>query len=191
MNTDSKKSFYISLAVAVLSVVVMVFMGKYFLKITQSSYDKLNLLYASIDNYYKQEQYLKDIENEIILMTDRKQAIENNFVANNEEVSFIIALEKIAEETSNVIDITVKSVSQEDKNENDDILIFDIDLAGTFPNLLRFIDKMEKSSYFIDISSLNTQKVEKGFSPKEGEILAQDQIEGNVKTSLLVNVYTK
>lgn len=195
MNSSPKKNFYIALALGSVFIVVLFFTLKFFLGKVQDSYVELNALYDSKENYQQANQYLEKVMQESSLAEITQQELNKSFIEKNKEVEFIIKLEQIAEKTSNLIDISIGSLPSLSKDkkvkQEENILIFNVNLAGSFPNLMKFIDEMDSLLYFTDIISLNVQRINQTVSLGDNSLIKQDNIEGNVKTSMIIKTYTK
>ncbi len=189
MNSSSKKKFYITLAAGIVFVFALIFIARFFLQIVQNSYAELISLYDSKETFQQANQYLAEVSKEAAVAAEKQQEINKNFIEKGKEVDFIIKLEETAEKTSNMIEITTGELPKDKQTEN--ILVFNIHLAGTFPNLMQFLDEMNSLAYFTDVISLNVQRIEKTIAIGEGGAIMQDNIEGNVKTSMIIKTYFK
>lgn len=189
MNSSPKKKFYITLVLGVVFVFALIFVARFFLRMVRDSYTELSSFYDSKENFQRASQYLADVSEESALAKEKQQEINKNFIEKNKEVDFFIKLEEIAEKTSNMIKISVGSLPKGKQEEN--ALIFNVNLAGSFSDLMRFLDAMDELTYFTNIISLNTQRIDKTIATGESGIIMQDNIEGNVKTSMIIKTYTK
>ena len=64
---------------------------------------------------------------------------------------------------------------------------FKIDLIGSFPDFLKFLEKTESSFYLIKIQSLAINKLEKNKNKEKGPKIRP----GDIKAKLLVKIFTK
>lgn len=65
---------------------------------------------------------------------------------------------------------------------------FQINAAGSFPNFLKFIDKLESSKYLIEIRNMNISRL------TENELRSADYENfsaGDIKGNLILKVYAK
>ena len=111
---------------------------------------ELVILEAQITNLEKFKIVYKNLE-------DILERIQGLFVDARVPVDFIRFLENTAESSS--LDISISPTSS-GKFGNDywQSLIFQISSRGSFPNFLRFLEKLENSPYLIEIQSLNISR---------------------------------
>lgn len=188
-NNSPKKNFYVVFLLSVVLVFVLIFSVNFFLGMVRASYSELGGLYDSIENYQKSVQYLEQVSAEAVLAKEKQKEIDKKFIEENKEVDFIVKLEEIAEKTNNKIEIAIGSLPKEQQENN--VLAFNVDLAGSFPDLLRFLDEMDSLLFLTDILSLNIQRIEKVSFLGEGAPIAQDNVVGNVKTDMIIKTYIK
>lgn len=87
------------------------------------------------------------------------------------------------------LSITISAYPLRKKNTDPwDSIGFQINLTGSFPGFLRFLEKIESSSYLIEAKSLTINKLEKN---KDGEEEEFEIIDGDIKANLLVKVFVK
>ena len=112
--------------------------------------------------------------------------INNAFVNPEKAIDFIVAIEKVAASTNNYQEI--KEVTSPKKEEG--VLYFQISLWGSFPNLIKFLARLENMEYFIDAKSLQITRIEEkelmGLTDKEITVSA-----GDVKSIINIKTYTK
>lgn len=111
---------------------------------------ELVILEAQITNLEKFKIVYKELE-EIL---DKAQDL---FVDPQVPVDFIRFLENTAENCS--LDVGISpTTSGKFGNDYWQSLIFQISSRGSFPNFLRFLEKLENSPYLIEIQSLNISR---------------------------------
>ncbi len=86
----------------------------------------------------------------------------------DEEVNFIKRMETMAEETQNKIDLKIVDEGQEDKGKtkakneskiklpNNDYISLQVNLIGSYSNLINFIKKLENFEYYVNVISVNS-----------------------------------
>ena len=104
------------------------------------------------------------------------EKVDNLFVDSEVPVEFIAFLEKTAEETQ--VEIGISSISL-GKNADDlwSFNAFQITSNSSFPNFLKFLEKLETSPYLIRIQNLNIYR------------LAEEEI--NTKAIFSIKAYTQ
>ncbi|MBZ9578292.1 hypothetical protein KJA14_00280 [Patescibacteria group bacterium] len=100
-------------------------------------------------------------------------------------IEFIEFLEKNAEKSQLSIKISLMARKETEPWPS---LFFQISTVGSFPNLLKFLEKLEASSYLIEISDLNVKRLtEKELQSDEFRTFSL----GDVYTMFLIKVLTK
>jgi len=114
------------------------------------------------------------------------EKIENVFVDSETPLGFIDFLEKTASDSGLAIEIP--SIKKEAEKGFFSSLTLEISLKGPFPNLMRFLEKMENSSYLIEILRTDIRRIEekrlgeKGFEGlKSGDVTANLSIKVSAK----------
>lgn len=79
------------------------------------------------------------------------EKIDTSFVDLNTPIGFISFLEKIAANSQAGIEISLT----EGKSSFENGLSFSVSLGSSFPNFLKFLEKLENGPYLIKVSSLN------------------------------------
>jgi hypothetical protein len=135
-----------------------------------------------------QKGQLLSLEKKEINFTDLKKAyqthqadfenIETFFIDSETPIEFISFLENIAQSSQGTIKISLASEKKEETNLGS-TLAFNISLDSSFPNFLKFLEKLENSQYLIEILNLNIKK-------SGGESFS-----GNINAALSIRVLTK
>jgi len=126
------------------------------------------------------EKIYKDLE------PDLKKA-NQLFVDPEVPIDFIKFLEDTGKNSGVSVEISSGATSslKEKTKEKWNSIEFQIKLLGYFPEILRFIKKIETGPYLIEIQSLNIQKSNTGFLKEELSV------PGDIKASLTIKVFTK
>lgn len=116
--------------------------------------ENFTVLEASIANLEKFKVLYQELEN----MLER---VDNLFVDSELPVEFIAFLENTSEKHQLEIDILFTS---DKKTENDSwsYLNFQITSVGSFPNFLKFLEKLENSPYLIEPQNISVNKLAEG-----------------------------
>jgi len=120
------------------------------------------------------------------------EKIDNLFVDPKVPVDFIRFLEKTSQDSQLSLKI---SPGPSLKIEKDPwpFIVFQLSLAGSFPNLAKFLEKLESAFYLIEIQNLTitrlseTELIQPFLEKEMGEIYSL----GDVKATLSLKVYTK
>ena len=159
-----KTKIRISLSIIiVLSLILIVFLVyPLFKDIKKSSSDileqkkRLLLLESKLENSEKFENYYADIEPNF-------EKTETFFVKADLPVDFIRFLEKTSKDSNMTAKISLYSGS------------YQITIAGSFPNFLRFLERLQTGQYLIEIGNFNVAR----------------QGQGNINANLSLNVLSK
>lgn len=107
---------------------------------------------------------LKSLKNTYAKIEPDSRKVETLFVNPDKPIRFITFLEEAADESELTINISPGSGAKF-KNEKWNPVIFKIETSGTFPSLLKFIEKIEYSPWVVSINNLDIRKIQK----EEGE----------------------
>jgi len=109
------------------------------------------------------------------------------FVESEAPVDFISFLERTSQDCKTLVKISSSFVTKETKDPWSS-LSFQITSAGSFPNFLKFLEKLESSQYLIEIKNLNITRLNE-FELKSKEF--ENFSFGDVKANFLLKIYTK
>jgi len=182
---NPRKKIYLSLITFGIIFILLIFFIIYplFSKIKGLSGDftkergKLILFEKEIENLKEMESLYKKYQPNL-------EKIDKLFINPEFPIEFIAFLEKNAKESQLVIEISPAS-KKEIKTDPWPSLFFQISLFGSFPNFLRFFERLENSSYLVEISNLNLKKL------TEEEIQSKTLARGDINASFLIKAYTK
>ncbi len=129
-----------------------------------------------LENKTQNLQYFKGIYQ--ILAEDLKK-VENLFIDQKVPIDFIKFLEKTAEDSGILIDISPTPVGLR-KGDLWPSLEFKITLTGSFSNCSKFIEKIETAPYLIEVQSLNLKKLtERELESPKLKQLSLNDVTGN------------
>lgn len=101
------------------------------------------------------------------------------FLPKNEALKFIVATEKISQETGNRQSISIAKEPTDKTDKKETALKLQISLSGNFPNLLNFLVRMESAPYFNNLNSLQINRA----STKEDSSNKNDNINSAISLS--------
>lgn len=134
--------------------------------------EKLLLSQKKIENVENFKQNYYQIKPDL-------EKMEGVFVEVEMPLSFISFLEKTAHDCG--LDISISSSPPEKaKEDTKSSLSFQLNSASSFPNLFKFLEKLENSSYLIQIKNLSISRLTKS-KPQSEELegLSQADVEAN------------
>ncbi len=172
-----KEIILISVVFGILTLLLIVFLMYPFLKNIQQASDELILLRENLflteSEFERAEQFKQNYQE---LESDLNK-IQQLFVNSEVPIDLIEFWEKTAAGTGLSIDITPTSLSAVAlENEPWSSLVFRLNLTGSFPNFLRFLQKIERGPYLTEVQDINV---------KEGSLV------GDTVVNLTIKVFTK
>jgi len=135
-----------------------------------SQRDSLTALEKKSDN-------LKRFQSTYEIYQDNLKKMDELFIGKEEPVEFIEFLEDEAGRSKLTIDLTPLTF----KAVEEDVwpsTSFEVDMEGSFPNFLRFLDRIESSSYLIVLSDFSLNKPTKNTN-------------GDIAISFRIKAYTR
>lgn len=121
----------------------------------------------SIVNLKKEVKFLQSQEKNLAELKDLTSEVEPDFVKMNNllidpevPIDLIKFLEKTAEEQNVSIEIAAPSLKREEKGLWN-YMNFQINIQGSFSNVLRFVEKIESSPFLIETISLSISRLDK------------------------------
>lgn len=185
MNT--KRKIYLTLIVSLLVIIgLWLFLIQPLVdevKLLSTEFEQKNNLLASYKD--KGEKYLNKLRDDYNLFESRIFEINNSFIDSEKVIDSILAVEQAAVSTSNYQEI--KEISSPGE---DNALSFQISLWGSFPNLVKFLARIENLNYFIDSDSLQITRI----GERDLRSWADKGInisDGDVKSTLEIKAYAK
>jgi Tfp pilus assembly protein PilO len=125
-----------------------------------SNLEKFNNLYNEVESFLKQ--------------------VDDLFINAEVPLEFINFLENVSQK--NRIEIENLSLSDKKTNQNDwPYLVFQIVCSGTFADFLIFLEKIENSSYLIEVENITISKLSSD----------QESFVKNIRASFSIKVFTK
>jgi len=115
-----------------------------------SEREKMILLAKEKENLKEMKEILKTYQAEL-------EKMENLFIDRKIPIEFINFLEKIAKESQAKFEIAL--MVEKTIPDPWPSLIFQINLESSFPNFLKFLEKLENSPYLIEIQNLNISRL--------------------------------
>ena len=185
MNTQRK--IYLTLVILAVVIIVLLFflirplVAK--VKAVSDNFIEKNNSLASFEE--RGTDYLARLRGEYFDIESQISEINKYFLFPNKVIDFILAIEEIATLSSNY-----QEIKEVGSPEEEDILSFQISLRGNFPNLIKFLARLENMEYFIDIHSLQITRIterERSGLEKEGIMV----LVGDVKSTINIGVYVK
>lgn len=171
-----KKILKILVIFIVLALVLIVFLIYPLFREIKKNSEELILEKGKLFSFETEIENLEQFKRVYQLLKPDLEKIDKLLINPEVPVDFIKFLEKTASDSEVFIEISPTSL-KEAKSDPWPSLGFRISLTGSFPDFLKFLEKIESSSYLIEISNLNFKKISK----------KEKDINGN----LFMKVYTK
>lgn len=123
------------------------------------------------------QEYLKELEIEYNNVKEKISLMEVGFLEIDKVVDFFVKLESIATNTSNQIEIEPKEFP-----------VFNLDLTGSFPNLIKFLGWLENGDYFLDVETIKIKRLgQRDLTPEQQKTISI----GDVSTVLRIRNYIR
>ena len=137
-----------------------------------------------------QRNRLDDMTRNYESLKDSIPSIDSVLLDPLDKLKFIMLVEELSAKTSveHVIEaVAAPSASDKEKASGADSIMFNINVAGDFPNVIKFIYSLENSLYYVNI-----EKVQLGEGSARSSSSAQGPAgAGIVKAQMSVKVYSK
>ena len=118
----------------------------------------LSLQKKALNLFQSQVEDLKNFQKEFSQYQPILEKVNHSFVAREAPINVIEFLEEEARNLNLPIEISPLIITQK-KTDPWVPVAFSISFAGTFPNCLRFLERLEQSLWLIEISQLNIERI--------------------------------
>ncbi|KKR04141.1 MAG: hypothetical protein UT31_C0002G0010 [Parcubacteria group bacterium GW2011_GWF2_39_13b] len=170
-----RKIYILSGAVAIVFLIAIFWAVPFLIRqISRASSDLLGLG-NDLAKIQEEQKNFGRFEKEYRAIKPEAEKISDVFIEKGKAIDFIIALEKIAQQSGNQVQIQVMETKQE-LTENID---FQVSLWGEFSNLVKFIAYLDNLSYLNQVDVIQIERVNQDDSKRgirEGEISSVLQI---------------
>jgi len=177
-----KKIYLWLLFFGLVSLFFISFLTPKFLKEIRANSQELISLKDDLASFQRETENLQQLRKIYQNYQENLTKIEKIFIDPKLPIEFIDFLEKNAQISQ--LEYKISPVSARE-SESSASLFFQTSTSGSFPNFLRFLEKLENSPYLIDILNLNVKKLTEG-KIRSGGLSPQD-----VEATFLIKVYTK
>lgn len=141
---------------------------------------ELLLLKLQAENLLKFQQHY-------LVFREKLDKVNEVFLDPETPFDFLNFLEEVAKKNQLPIEVSINP-AKETKGDIWPSLSFKVFLNGSFPKVLKFLEKIENGLYLTELESLKTTRVaEEEIRKEEAGVLAT----GDVRANLVVKVYTK
>lgn len=172
--TVIKKIYLASFLFFLLVILLIVFLIYPLFKEIKKNSEELILEKNKIIFLAKERENLKKMGEIFKTYKSDLEKIENLFIDPEVPIEFISFLEKISRDSGALIKISPTPLKKFEKDPWPSI-IFLIDLKSSFPNFLKFLEKLESSIYLVEIQNLNISRL----------------TEGDIKANFSIKVFTQ
>ena len=174
------------LAIVVSGAVFLFFLVLPILKEIKESSQEILSQKAALATLEIKTKNLKEFKNQPAEMKTNLEKVTTLFVNQEVPVDFISFLEKVSRESG--LSIKITPLTSQTERKPWPALKFQVSTYGSFPNLLKFLEKLESSIYLTEIQSLNVAKL------TEAEIKSSTYEKlflGDTRTTLSIKVFSK
>jgi len=183
----NKGNFYILFVSILVIFSFAIFLNISLIKDIEKDYKKLNSQKQELYLFQKQIQEFESFKDDTSLYRSNFKKIEQLFVNKETPIDFIQFLEKQSQELGILIKISPITIMPK---ENDlwENLGFRINLTGSFPRCLAFLEKVQLSRWLSALEKLEISRI----TEKDIDIhKLENSFEGDVFFSVNLKVYTK
>ncbi len=200
MISNFKKKIYYKTLILIITLVALSFFGikPLFCQINQTS-QKLQNAQSLLNEFAQQKDYLKKLEKDCKKIEKENTYLSQILLDPQNVVNFIIALEKIADDTDNKLQIDIippkkdklpnkSNIQKPIKKEEFPNIPFRLSLEGNFNSLMDFLVLLENMEYYVDTSSISIKAVKEKIKLENGKTIKKYL--GNIITNIEIKVYT-
>ena len=173
-----KKIYFWLLTFILISLFFIAFLIPKFLKEIRANSQELISLKNKLASFQKETENLQQLSKTYQNYQKNLAKIDQIFIDPEVPIEFF----KFLDENAALLQLEIeKSPVSKQKTENEPpSLFFQISVSGSFPNFLKFLEKLENAPYLIDVLNLNVKKI------TSKEIQSAD-----IESTFLIKVYTK
>jgi len=181
MSPRKKIYFWLFIFTLIFLFFIAFFIPK-FLKGIRDDSQELVSLKNDLASFQKETENLQQISKAYQNYQENLTKIDKIFIDPKLPIEFIDFLEKNAQISQ--LKIEISPVSKQE-TETSPSLFFQISTIGSFPNFLRFLEKLKNAPYLIDVLNLNVKKL------TEGKIQSEGFFPQDIESTFLIKVYTR
>jgi Tfp pilus assembly protein PilO len=156
LTSRNKLLIYLATATIINAVIFYFILWPSVNQISTTRNDILNLKIDS-ENKITREKNINDLNGKIKKIEPELEKINNTFVSQNRELEFITALEGL-EPKNNVKQTLNINLNNPEKGDVFSKVPVNIDVTGSFVNLMNYLADIESLNYFINITSLSFKR---------------------------------
>jgi hypothetical protein len=182
----TKNKVYLSFAVfALLGISLIIFLVHPVYKDIRANSEELILEKQTLTSLEAKIKNIEDFRKNYQETKENLEKTKNLFIKFKAPISFIYFLEKSAQASQIPLEIFPSQV-KENKEGLWSYIVFKIDSASSFPNFLKFLEKLESSPYLIEIHGLTMSKLTEDDLKRER---FENYSLGDVNVSLSIKVF--
>jgi len=115
-----------------------------------------------LEKKISREKNMAKLSEKLKIIKPQIETIENTFINKNRELEFITTLEGIALKNNVIQKLNLKTAENLEKNYIK--IPLDINIRGTYDNLLNYISDLENYKYYININSIQFSFTQDNYS---------------------------
>lgn len=177
MINSQKKIYIVAITSGIINLVLIILVILPLLKTIENNSQALLSQKGELLLLKQRKENLENLKKVSETQRENLEKIEHTFVNPEIPIDFIRFLEKTALDSRTSIKISLAS-EKEEETDFGPTLSFNISLESSFPNFLKFLEKLENAPYLIEILNLNIERLG-GETP------------GNISAALSIRTLTK
>lgn len=152
MTVEKKLIFTILLCLLFVLVLVFIIVKPSFIEIQDLS-SQVQKEQQALEELYQKGKTVSQIKNELRSIEEKEKMLNKIFFSKNEELTFIKTLEQISSQNNIKQEIAIKG--QQDFQSNFLVININLNLEGSFKNLIKYFQSLESMDTYFNVVSLN------------------------------------
>lgn len=183
MALTLKNKFYLHIAISISVLGGLAFGSSVVFGMVKAESEKLTNQKIELIQIQEKRTKVFESSQEYEKLEESIGKLNSSILSDNEELKFIMFVENISKQNRINYDINIS-------NTADSNVVFQVNAAGSFNDMLSFIKQIENSPYYANIENINMTKAKSSVSGSEFKGKLNYPLGPNdVKVSLIIKVY--
>ena|SRR3989344_6710009 len=183
MTLTLKNKFYLHIAISILVLGCLAFGSSVVFGMVKTESGKLTSQKVELIQIQEKRTKIFEASQEYERIKESIEKLNSSILLENEELKFIVFIESISKQNRVNYDLNIS-------NTTDSNIVFQVNAAGAFNDMLSFIKQIENSPYYANIENISMTKAKSSVGGAEFKGKLNYPLGPNdVKTSLIIKVY--
>jgi len=178
MNIKGKSYFDLVIFAGIYIALIVLIITPLFNRINSASEELLAIKEEA--PFFEEKTKISELRNQVQELEPDLERLELSFVDPGAPIEFVNFLKELSLNSNVQLDISSADFKEPEESEWN-YFVFKLELGGSFTNVARFIEKIENSSYWIEIDQVNMKKA----------AISEEELLDSISTSLSIKVFTK